>query len=110
LSADDYEDALESNAGEQLRALLTRQTGREREIIDARFGFGRASERLVEIGDRLDIDAERVRQLGQRAPAKLRQAAASSPARTEDDLTQLAALFSRFFRAVWWPARRAKRP
>lgn len=74
LSADDYEQVLETIAGEQLRALLARLTEREREIIDARFGFGRPAERLVDIGERLGISAERVRQLEERALAKLRQA------------------------------------
>jgi RNA polymerase primary sigma factor len=74
LSADDYEEVLDSIAGEQLRALLTRLTERERAIVDARFGFGRPSERLAEIGDRLGISAERVRQLEERALAKLRRA------------------------------------
>lgn len=74
LSADDYEEVLETIAGEQLRALLARLTEREREIVDARFGFGRPSERLVDIGQRLGISAERVRQLEERALAKLRRA------------------------------------
>jgi RNA polymerase sigma factor (sigma-70 family) len=75
LSADAYEEVLDTIAGEQLRALLARLTEREREIVDARFGFGRPSERLAEIGERLGISAERVRQLEERALAKLRQAA-----------------------------------
>lgn len=75
LSADEYEKVLDAIAGEQLRTLLTRLTEREREIVDARFGFGRPSERLVDIGDRLGISAERVRQLEERALTKLRQAA-----------------------------------
>jgi RNA polymerase sigma factor (sigma-70 family) len=74
LSTDAFEEVLDAVAGEQLRALLARLTEREREIVDARFGFGRPSERLVEIGDRLGISAERVRQLEERALAKLRQA------------------------------------
>ena len=77
LSAEDYEDVLDTIAGVQLRSLLARLTEREREIVDARFGFGRPTERLVEIGDRLGISAERVRQLEARALAKLRQAGAA---------------------------------
>jgi RNA polymerase sigma factor (sigma-70 family) len=75
VAADDYEEVLDTVAGTQLRALLSRLTEREREIVDARFGFGRPQERLVEIGERLGISAERVRQLEQRALAKLRHAA-----------------------------------
>ena len=75
VAADDYEEVLDTVAGTQLRALLSRLTEREREIVDARFGFGRPQERLVEIGERLGISAERVRQLELRALAKLRHAA-----------------------------------
>lgn len=75
VAARDYEEVLDTLAGEQLRALLSRLTEREREIVNARFGFGRPQERLAEIGDRLGISAERVRQLEERALAKLRHAA-----------------------------------
>ncbi|MBD0330756.1 MAG: sigma-70 family RNA polymerase sigma factor [Thermoleophilia bacterium] len=77
LSAQDYEDVLDALAARQLRALLARLTAREREIVDARFGLdGRPSESLREVGERLGLSAERVRQLEERALAKLRQAAA----------------------------------
>jgi RNA polymerase sigma factor (sigma-70 family) len=75
LAASDYEEVLDALAGEQLRALLSHLTEREREIVDARFGFGRPRERLAEIGDRLGLSAERVRQLEERALAKLRHEA-----------------------------------
>jgi RNA polymerase sigma factor (sigma-70 family) len=75
LSADAYEQVVESVAGEQLHALLSRLTDREREVVRARFGFDGEPERLVEIGERLGISAERVRQIEERALAKLRQAA-----------------------------------
>jgi RNA polymerase sigma factor (sigma-70 family) len=75
LSADDYEEVIDAIAGEQLKALLSRLTDREREVVYARFGFEGESERLVDIGERLGISAERVRQIEQRALAKLRQAA-----------------------------------
>ncbi len=39
----------------------------------ARFGFDREAEKLVEIGERLGVSAERVRQIEERALAKLRQ-------------------------------------
>jgi RNA polymerase sigma factor (sigma-70 family) len=75
LSADAYEQVVETVAGEQLRALLSRLTDREREVVRARFGFDGEPERLVEIGERLGVSAERVRQIEERALAKLRQAA-----------------------------------
>jgi RNA polymerase sigma factor (sigma-70 family) len=75
LAADAYEQVVESIAGEQLHALLSRLTDREREVVRARFGFDAEPERLVDIGERLGVSAERVRQIEERALAKLRQAA-----------------------------------
>jgi RNA polymerase sigma factor (sigma-70 family) len=73
LSNDQYEQALDSIAGSQLRALLEHLSERERDIIDARFGFDRPVENLTAIGSRLGISAERVRQIEERALAKMRQ-------------------------------------
>jgi len=73
LSNDQYEEALEGIAGRQLRALFGHLTERERDIIDSRFGFERPAENLTTIGSRLGISAERVRQIEERALAKLRQ-------------------------------------
>jgi RNA polymerase primary sigma factor len=73
LSNDQYEEALDSIAGQQLRALLGHLTGRERDIIDSRFGFERPAEKLTAIGSRLGISAERVRQIEGRALTKMRQ-------------------------------------
>ena len=75
LSADRYEEALDAITGHQLRALLRHLTERERDIIDARFGFERPVEKLATIGSRLGISAERVRQIEERALAKMRQEA-----------------------------------
>jgi RNA polymerase sigma factor (sigma-70 family) len=75
LSAEAYEDVVDGVAGEQLRALLSRLTEREREVVEARFGFDVPSEKLSEVGERLGISAERVRQIEERALAKLRHAA-----------------------------------
>jgi RNA polymerase sigma factor (sigma-70 family) len=75
LSAQAYEQVIEAVAGEQLRALLGRLTDREREVVRARFGFDGDAEKLVEIGERLGVSAERVRQIEERALAKLRQTA-----------------------------------
>jgi RNA polymerase sigma factor (sigma-70 family) len=73
LSSEAYEAVIDAVTGEQLRALLARLTEREHEIVSARFGFGGAPEKLVEIGERLGISAERVRQIEERALAKLRR-------------------------------------
>jgi len=75
LSAEAYEQVIEAVAGEQLRALLSRLTDREREVVRARFGFDGDAQKLVEIGERLGVSAERVRQIEERALAKLRRAA-----------------------------------
>jgi RNA polymerase sigma factor (sigma-70 family) len=74
LSAEAYEDVIDAVAGEQLRALLSRLTDRERDVVRARFGFEGEPERLGEIGERLGVSAERVRQIEERALAKLRHA------------------------------------
>lgn len=76
VSADAFEEVLDEIAAEQLRALLAHLTERERDIIASRFGLdGRRPERLAEVGARLGVSAERVRQLEERALAKLRSAA-----------------------------------
>lgn len=75
LSAAAYEDVIDAVAGTQLRALLSRLTERERAIVRARFGFDGEPEKLTEIGERLGVSAERVRQLEERALAKLRHPA-----------------------------------
>jgi len=73
LSAAAYEDVIDSLAGEQLQALLSRLTRREREVVRARFGFDGEPQRLVTVGQRLGLSAERVRQIEERALAKLRR-------------------------------------
>ncbi len=75
LSAAAYEEVVDAVAGEQLRALLSRLTEREREVVRARFGFDAPAEKLSEVGERLGVSAERVRQIEERALAKLRSAA-----------------------------------
>jgi RNA polymerase sigma factor (sigma-70 family) len=72
LSASAYEDVIDKIAGQQLYALLSRLTDRERDIINARFGFNGDTEKLTEIARRLGLSAERVRQIEEHALAKLR--------------------------------------
>ncbi len=74
LSAAAYEEVIDAVAGRQLRVLLSRLTDREREIVRARFGFDGPAQKLAEIGEQLGLSAERVRQLEERALAKLRHA------------------------------------
>lgn len=75
LSAAAYEAVIDAVAGEQLRTLLSRLTEREREVVEARFGFSAPPEKLVDVGQRLGVSAERVRQIEERALAKLRHGA-----------------------------------
>ncbi len=72
LSASIYEDVIDSVAAGQLVALLSRLTERERDVVRARFGFDGHSEKLVDVGERLGVSAERVHQIEERALAKLR--------------------------------------
>jgi RNA polymerase sigma factor (sigma-70 family) len=72
LSAAAYEEVIDAVAGRQLRALLSRLTDRERDVVNARFGFDAPVEKLGEVGERLGVSAERVRQIEERALAKLR--------------------------------------
>lgn len=74
LSAADYETVLDELAGTQVARLLTRLSARDRDVIRRRFGLdGHAQERLAEVGDRMGISAERVRQIEERGLAKLRK-------------------------------------
>lgn len=52
---------------------IERERAREREIIESRFSFGKPAEKLTAIGSRLGISAERVRQIEERALAKMRR-------------------------------------
>lgn len=74
LSAAAYEDVVDAVAGAQLRALLSRLTEREQDVVRARFGFDAPAEKLSQVGERLGVSAERVRQIEERALAKLRAA------------------------------------
>lgn len=76
LSSAAYEEVIDAVAGSQLRALLSRLTEREHDVVTSRFGFDGEPERLVEIGERLGLSAERVRQIEERALAKLRHSTA----------------------------------
>lgn len=73
LAGDAYLRAIDKIAGTQVMALLLQLTAREREIIEARLGLdGHEEEGLNEIGERLGITGERVRQIENRALIKLR--------------------------------------
>jgi RNA polymerase primary sigma factor len=81
LSVDAYEDVLHNLAGQQMRTLLGTLTERERDVVNARFGFDRPAETLAQIGEQRGISAERVRQIEGQALAKLRQSSGAPTVR-----------------------------
>jgi RNA polymerase sigma factor (sigma-70 family) len=76
LATDAYERLLDHSEIEQIRALLGSLNDRERMILRARYGLDGPEQSLREIGERIGLSGERVRQIEQRALGKLRAAAA----------------------------------
>jgi RNA polymerase primary sigma factor len=75
-SAEDaLDDVPQRVVAEQLDGLLAGLDARERAILRGRFGIGGEEQTLGELGGRLGISAERVRQIEQRAFDKVRPAA-----------------------------------
>jgi RNA polymerase primary sigma factor len=79
-SEEPYEGVVDCGDRPPLPPLLRVLSGREREVIDRRFGLGCPSETLAEIGTGLGVTRERVRQIEARALAKLRAAAGAPEA------------------------------
>jgi RNA polymerase sigma factor (sigma-70 family) len=75
LATDAYEQLLDHAEIEQIRALLGSLNDRERMILRARYGLDGPEQSLREVGERIGLSAERVRQIEQRALGKLRAAA-----------------------------------
>src|ERR1700745_1309821 len=75
LTDDAYEQLLDHSEIEQIRALLGSLNDRERMILRARYGLDGSQESLRDIGERVGLSGERVRQIEQRALGKLRAAA-----------------------------------
>jgi RNA polymerase primary sigma factor len=75
LAADAYEQLLDHSEIEQVRALLGSLNERERMILRARYGLDGPELSLRDLGQRVGLTGERVRQIEQRALGKLRSAA-----------------------------------
>ena len=75
-AADELDRVLERFETRRLAELSGRLGEREREIVADHYGLGRPARTLREIGGRLELSAERVRQIEEQALEKLRAAAA----------------------------------
>jgi RNA polymerase sigma factor (sigma-70 family) len=74
LATDAYEQLLDHSEIEQVRALLGSLNERERMILRARHGLDGPEQSLRDLGERVGLSAERIRQIEQRALGKLRSA------------------------------------
>jgi len=79
LSEEEYERTLAAITGQSMRALLTTLTDRERQVLAWRFGLDGDELSLRQIGRRLGMSAERVRQIENRALTKLRTSSTGVP-------------------------------
>jgi RNA polymerase sigma factor (sigma-70 family) len=75
-AADELDRVLERFETRRLADLAGRLGEREREIVADHYGLGRPAQTLREIGGRLELSAERVRQIEEHAFEKLRATAA----------------------------------
>jgi RNA polymerase sigma factor (sigma-70 family) len=71
LAEGEYERVLASIEAQELHALLAGLSTREREVLRARYGLDGEEQSLREVGRRMGLSGERVRQIEQRALGKL---------------------------------------
>jgi RNA polymerase sigma factor (sigma-70 family) len=79
LAQDAYDELLDHSETEQVRALLGSLGDRERMILRARYGLDGPVQSLRDVGERIGLSGERVRQIENRALGKLRAAATQGP-------------------------------
>jgi RNA polymerase sigma factor (sigma-70 family) len=75
VAEEEYEEVLSAISSDELLALLSGLSDREREILRARYGLDGDERSLRQIASELGVSAERVRQLERRALGKLAAAA-----------------------------------
>jgi RNA polymerase primary sigma factor len=80
---DAYRELLDHSEIEQVGALLASLSERERTILRARYGLDGDEQSLRDIGERIGLSGERVRQIETRALGKLRAATDRPPAAGE---------------------------
>jgi RNA polymerase sigma factor (sigma-70 family) len=74
IADDEYERVIGRMEVAELRSLLSGLDDRERMVLRARYGLDGEEQTLRDVGSRLGLSAERVRQIEQRALGKLRAA------------------------------------
>jgi RNA polymerase primary sigma factor len=79
IAHDEYGRVLDAIEVQELLALLSGLSDRERAVLAARYGLQGEEQSLRQIGERLGLSAERVRQLERRALDKLAAAAQREP-------------------------------
>jgi RNA polymerase primary sigma factor len=79
LAADAYEDVLSAIEADELHAILAGLSDRERQVLRLRYGVDGDERSLRDVGDRLGVSGERVRQIERRALAKLAASGSGTP-------------------------------
>lgn len=79
LAHEEYERVLDAIEADELLALLSGLSDRERGVLESRYGLDGEEQSLRQVGERLGVSAERVRQLESRALGKLAAGARREP-------------------------------